>query len=161
MCDTQVFFVYSWCSIHVVIFPSDHIPHGPQTPHPTWRQTHCSVTHSCTCQPQQEPPSPPALGFLFNTQGLAHTGQGIRGRNQIPVVVTQPPFQRRYSPGLVMEELCDVPHVGSTCSKSSSPAGTEFSLRSRERQEHLFPFLLSGECHRWLLWRTLRKSPFP
>ena len=99
MCDTQVFFVYSWCSIHVFIFPSDHIPHGPQTPHPTWRQTHCSVTHSCTCQPLQEPPSPPALGFLFNTQALAHTGQGIRSRNQTPVVVTQPPFQRRYSPG--------------------------------------------------------------
>ena len=51
MCDTQVFFVYSWCCIHVVIFPSDHIHHGPQTPHPTWRQTHCSVTHSCTCHP--------------------------------------------------------------------------------------------------------------
>ena len=47
-----------------------------------------------------------------------------------------------------MEELYDVPHVDSMSSRASSPAGTEFSLSSRDRHEHLFWISLSGECHR-------------
>ena len=47
-----------------------------------------------------------------------------------------------------MEELCDVPHLDSVSSKSSSPAGTEFSLSPRDRHEHLSWVSLSGECHR-------------